>query len=435
MGFTTGKFPPVDPETFLDKPLFERTKALALHWVDYGFGSPKMIPTTYVVKLLVLYIGVGLSLVTLTSGVGMPWEVTSWWAEPIVYQKLVIWTMLLESIGVAGSWGPIAGKFKPMTGGILFWARPGTIRMPPWPGKVPGTRGDSRTPLDVALYLALLLSLAVGVVLPGRPHPGLSEVLPGNDTGLVAPVAALVPIVLVVLVGLRDKTIFIAARAEQYGPALVAFALLPVLPGNGFVDMILLLKLLIVSVWIGAGVSKFGVHFANVVPPMVSNSPCVPTRFLRRLNYRDFPRDIRPSPVAKTLAHVGGTTVEIVTPLVLIFSTNTTVTLLGVALMVVFHLFITSTFPLAVPLEWNLLFAYGAVVLFLGFPAGDGYALADAGSVWLVLAALVALFFFPVLGNLRPDLVAFTPAMRQYAGNWASALWAFQPGARRSSTR
>ncbi len=428
MGFTTGKFPPVDPETFLDKPLFERTKALALHWVDYGFGSPKMIPTTYVVKLLVLYIGVGLSLVTLTSGVGMPWEVTSWWAEPIVYQKLVIWTMLLESIGVAGSWGPIAGKFKPMTGGILFWARPGTIRMPPWPGKVPGTRGDSRTPLDVALYLALLLSLAVGVVLPGRPHPGLSEVLPGNDTGLVAPVAALVPIVLVVLVGLRDKTIFIAARAEQYGPALVAFALLPVLPGNGFVDMILLLKLLIVSVWIGAGVSKFGVHFANVVPPMVSNSPCVPTRFLRRLNYRDFPRDIRPSPVAKTLAHVGGTTVEIVTPLVLIFSTNTTVTLLGVALMVVFHLFITSTFPLAVPLEWNLLFAYGAVVLFLGFPAGDGYALADAGSVWLVLAALVALFFFPVLGNLRPDLVAFTPAMRQYAGNWASALWAFQPG-------
>ena len=46
----------------------------------------------------------------------------------------------------------------------------------------------------------------------------------------------------------------------------------------------------------------------------------------------------------------------------------------------------------------------------------------------LALAAVIALCFFPVLGNLRPDLVAFTPAMRQYAGNWASALWAFQPG-------
>ena len=29
-------------------------------------------------------------------------------------------TPLLETLGVAGSWGPIAGKFKPMTGGVLF---------------------------------------------------------------------------------------------------------------------------------------------------------------------------------------------------------------------------------------------------------------------------------------------------------------------------
>jgi len=34
-----------------------------------------------------------------------------------------------------------------------------------------------------------------------------------------------------------------------------------------------------------------------------------------------------------------------------------------------------------------------------------------------------------VLGNLRPDLVSFLPSMRQYAGNWASAVWAFAPGA------
>ena len=36
--------------------------------------------------------------------------------------------------------------------------------------------------------------------------------------------------------------------------------------------------------------------------------------------------------------------------------------------------------------------------------------------------------FFPILGNLRPDLVSFLPSMRQYAGNWASAPWAFKPG-------
>ena len=53
--------------------------------------------------------------------------------------------------------------------------------------------------------------------------------------------------------------------------------------------MAVLCKLLIAAVWVGAGVSKIGVHFANVIPPMVSNSPFVPTRFVRRLHYRNAP--------------------------------------------------------------------------------------------------------------------------------------------------
>lgn len=430
MGFKTGDFPPVDPETFLDKPLMERVRTLALHWVEYGFGTPRMIHTTYVVKLLVLYLGIGLTLITQTSDLGAPWDVRAWWDEPIVYQKLVIWTMFLETVGVAGSWGPLAGKFKPMTGGLLFWLRPGTIRMPPWPEKVPGTRGDARTGFDVLLYAGLLGTLLLAVVHGGVHSDALIAALPGNDTGLVAPGLMIAPLVLLVLLALRDKTIFIAARAEQYAPALVAFGLVGVLDADkGFVDMIVLLKLLIVTVWVGAGVSKIGVHFANVVPPMVSNGPLVPTKALRRMNYRDFPNDIRPSAMANLLAHVGGTVVEILTPLVLLFTHNENVAVLAVALMVVFHLFITSTFPLAVPLEWNILFAFASVFLFIGYPNSDGYGLGDASSSLLVAAAVVALCFFPVLGNLRPDLVAFTPSMRQYAGNWASALWAFQPGA------
>jgi len=38
------------------------------------------------------------------------------------------------------------------------------------------------------------------------------------------------------------------------------------------------------------------------------------------------------------------------------------------------------------------------------------------------------LCFGPVLGNLRPDLLSFLPSMRQYAGKWASAVWAMKPG-------
>lgn len=422
MGFKTGDFPPVDQETFLEKPLQERLRTLALHWVEYGFGSPKVIPVTYVVKVLFLYVLAGTALTTWASGVGPFWEVTRWWDQPVVYQKLVLWTVFLEALGVAGSWGPIAGKFKPMTGGILFWARPGTIRLRPWK-RVPFTSGDRRTGGDVLLYLAFLASLLSAIALPGEPTGSLAEALPDNTSGLVRPALLIAPIALYVLNGLRDKTVFLAARGEQYLPALVFFAVLP------FTDMIVAAKLLICVVWIGAGVSKFGLHFTHVVAPMVSNSPCVPSRWVKRLHYRDFPRDIRPSRVASLMAHVGGSTVEIVAPLVLLFSTDRRLTLAGVVLMVVFHVFITSTFPLAVPLEWNLLFAYLAVFLFLGFPAWDGYGVGAMSSPWLAVVIAAGLVFFPVLGNLRPDLVSFLPSMRQYAGNWAFALWVFAPGA------
>ncbi|MCW2614875.1 MAG: Transrane protein of uncharacterized function [Frankiales bacterium] len=421
MGFTTGDVPPVEVDSFLEKPFLERMRTLALHWGEFGFGTAKMIHTVYVVKLLVLYVGVGTSLAAWTSDLGPVWD-AGWWDEPVIYQKLILWTMLLEIAGLAGAWGPLSGHFKPMTGGARYWARTGTIRLRPWK-VVPFTSGDTRTILDVTLYLGVLGLLTAGVLAPGQDVAAVAQALPSVEGGLVHPALLAVPIVLMVLIGLRDKVVFIAARSEQYLPALFFGAVL------GPVDLVIALKLLIVSVWIGAGISKFGRHFSNVVPPMVSNSPLVLSKRFKRLQYRDFPTDLRPSRAASGLAHIGGTVVEIVTPLVLLFSTDRTVTLLAIGLMVCFHLFIISTFPLAVPLEWNLIFAYGAIFLFAGFPAQDGFALGDMSSPLLTVALLAALFTFPVLGNLRPDLVSFLPSMRQYAGNWASALWAFAPGA------
>ena len=43
----------------------------------------------------------------------------------------------------------------------------------------------------------------------------------------------------------------------------------------------------------------------------------------------------------------------------------------AVTIMVLFHVHITSTFPLGVPLEWNLFFIYSILVLF-GHYAGVG---------------------------------------------------------------
>ena len=130
--------------------------------------------------------------------------------------------------------------------------------------------------------------------------------------------------------------------------------------------------------------------------------------------------------VSSACTHLGGTVVEIALPLVLLFSTNTTITLLAIAGMVLFHLVITSTFPLAVPLEWNVFFMFTVGFLFWNFPAGDGYGVGDMSSPWLLTAVLAGLLCLPILGNLRPDLVSFLPSMRQYAGNWASATWAFR---------
>lgn len=422
MGFTQPDLPAVDPEEFLRKPLMERIRILSTNWVEHGFGSPTMVHAIYLVKLALCYALGGVVIATITSDLPAFWHVSQWWNQPIVYQKAILWTVLLEAVGVAGSWGPLAGKVKPMTGGILFWARPGTIRLRPY-AWLPGTSGDRRTWFDVAVYLMLLVSLAVALVLPGVPSVSLSKALPDNTSGLVNPALLIAPMALLVLIGLRDKTIFLGARGEQYLPALFFFTVL------GFTDMIIALKLLIVVVWVGAGVSKFGRHFSNVIPPMMSNGPLILSNWLKRRHYRNFPHDLRPSQLAHVMAHVLGTTVEIVAPLTLLFSHHKTLTLAAVVLMVAFHLFIASTFPLAVPLEWNVLFAYASVFLFVGFPAGDGYAVSDMSSPWLTAVIVAALVFFPLLGNFRPDKVSFLPSMRQYAGNWASAVWAFAPGA------
>jgi uncharacterized membrane protein YkgB len=422
MSFIKPEFPPVDPDTFLRKPLMQRMRILATDWAENGFGSPRMVHAIYIAKLVFFYALGGILVATLTSRLPGFWHVAQWWNQPIVYQKAILWTVLLETIGVAGSWGPLAGKVKPMTGGILFWARPGTIRLRPWKW-VPLTKGDRRSKFDVTLYVALLISVAVALIAPGVHSDSLSKALPHNTSGLVNPALLIAPIVLLVAMGLRDKTIFLGARGEQYLPALVIFAVFP------FVNMIIALKLLIVVVWVGAGVSKFGKHFANVVPPMVSNSPSVPFKWVKRAHYRDFPRDLRPSRVADVMAHAAGTTVEIAAPLVLLFSPWPWLTVPAAVLMVVFHLFIISTFPIAVPLEWNVIFAYATMFLFLGFPAWRGYGVTNMSPPWLALVIAAALLFYPILGNFRPDKVSFLPSMRQYAGNWASAVWAFAPGA------
>ena len=77
-----------------------------------------------------------------------------------------------------------------MTGGVLYWARTKTLRQPPWPDKVPGTAGDDRTPLDVALYVGFLISLVVCLAMSGTQDSSAVDAIGANE-GLI-PAAPLV---------------------------------------------------------------------------------------------------------------------------------------------------------------------------------------------------------------------------------------------------
>ncbi|WP_222432281.1 DUF3556 domain-containing protein [Leekyejoonella antrihumi] len=371
MGFLTPSPQPVEPSEFVRLSFLDRVRILSTHWVDDDFGTPKMLYVVYTVKMLGLYLACGILIASLTSDISFL-HVTSWWDNIVVYQKLAVWLMLLEVIGLGGAWGPLCGHFKPMTGNIRYWLRPGTIRMAPWGKKVPLTGGDTRTVGDVVLYLAVLGSLIVPLAVHAENVAGFAgqQSIPGWT---FVPILIMMP-----LMGLRDKVVFLAGRSEQYLPIMLYTFLL----SGSFVDMVIAFKVVIACVWICAGISKFGDHFIKVVPPMVSNSPAMPGKFIKRLHHKNAPEDIRPSSFSWFMAHLGGTSVDIVIPLVLLFTTNIVVAAVAAIAMLVFHLFITSTFPLAVPLEWNAFFGFAAITLWIGHNPGD-FAIYTSPTRWV----------------------------------------------------
>src|SRR5207237_7290215 len=93
-----------------------------------------------------------------TPGLGGLTDVSRWWVQPIVFQKLAVCTLLWEILGLGSGSMQLTGRFSPLIGGVLYWLRPRTVRLPPWPDKVPLTAGSRRTIEDVALYLGVLAS-------------------------------------------------------------------------------------------------------------------------------------------------------------------------------------------------------------------------------------------------------------------------------------
>src|SRR6201991_1009999 len=410
MGFVQPNLPVVDIAEWSKKPRAERVIPMVRHIAENGFGTPLIMHVMYGVKIALYILGAWVFAWT-TPGIGGFTDVATWWTEPIVFEKAVLYTMLFEVVGLGCCFGPLAGRYFPPMGSILYWLRPGTIRLPPWPGRVPLTKGSNRTPLDALLYGALLVLLATALVSDGSgPIPVLGTaigVLPGWQTIAILAVLA--------VIGLRDKIIFLAARGEVYAPLALVFLF------SG-ADIIVGAKLVFMVIWLGAATSKLNRHFPFVISTMLANNPFIPSGPLKRSMFKHYPDDLRPSALAGYIAHFS-TVVEGLVPLALFFSHGGWLTAIAATIMIVFHLNILLAFPMGVPLEWNVFMIFGVLWLFVAHaPVG----LSDLSSPWpFVLFAVIATVV--VLGNLFPDKVSFLPGMRYYAGNWDTTVWCVKP--------
>src|SRR3954452_2620785 len=401
MGFLQPAPPPFDLEEWRAKPYLKRLEMNCQDWAVNGFAPPGAVYLLYAIKLVLFLFLAALVITITTPGVGGLGDIGDWWHEPIVFQKFVVWTALWEIIGLGSGSMQLAARYGPVIGGAVYWLRPGTVRLPPWPDKLPFTRGNRRSVVDVALYVGVL---AAGIYL----------LVSNGSHGLLSRTAIVVFLALWAALGLRDKVPFLAARPEIYGFFLIVslFHGLDVLVGWQFVMFF---------IWWGAASSKLNRHFPYVISVMVSNTPWNRSRKAKGRLYKDYPNDLRPGAPAAIGAHLG-TAVEFGLTLNLLLTSHGALHTFALVGMILFHAHITYTFALGVPLEWNLFMIYSLCFNFGHF----GWVPLSTLDNPLHIAILAAIgVVIPVIGNLYPDKISFLPSMRYYAGNWATSIWLF----------
>ncbi|MCA9770971.1 MAG: DUF3556 domain-containing protein, partial [Myxococcales bacterium] len=388
--------PPYDIKAWRAAPLHERLKMVCQAWAIQGYGTPPLIYTVYILKIALLYVGGWCFWVSFTPGLGAPGEIASWAFTAVAFKKAVLWTLAYEGLGLGCGSGPLTGRYIPPIGGVLYFLKPGTTKLPFIEGP-PIVGGSRRTRLDVVLYVLHYAFLVRALMAPEL------------TLGYLLPTVILLPIL-----SLSDKMIFLISRAEHHFTALVCFL---------FADQWLAgTKITWLAIWFWAATSKLNRHFPSVIAVMLSNSPFTRESFRKKL-YRDFPNDLRPSKMAEWMAHIG-TATEYTFPLLLLAGDGGALTVIGLVVMLGFHGFITGNGPMGVPIEWNVIMVYGGFFLF-GHHADVSVMTITQAPVLATYLAVV-LVAVPLLGNLFPAYFSFLCAMRYYAGNWAYSVWLFR---------
>jgi hypothetical protein len=394
---------PYDYQEWKNLPFTERAKKVCQAWAMQGFGAPFSVVLFYVLKItFYVYMWFWFCSFSIDLGVSSDWSL--WWFELEALGKFIFWTTLLEVIGFGGASGPLTGRYVPPLGGITYFIRPGTIKVPLF-SKIPIIGSDKRTIVDALVYLALLYFLVKVCIAP--------EITPE----IVLPVAILLPIC-----GILDRTVYLAARGDIFYPMIICF-LFPAFTGDG-------LKLIWFAIWFWAAFSKLTPNFTSVVCVMICNSPFFGLSIfdgLKRRLFKAYPEDLRPSKFADFLAHFG-TSIEFIMPILLILTIgNTELAFYALIALTLFHFFIFMNFPMGVPMEWNIIMVFGGWLLFYAHPELTPMAI---GEPILMIVFLISLLFLPILGNFFPRHVSFLLSMRYYAGTWAYSVWLFKGDAK-----
>ena len=394
--------PPHDPARILAAPFPERVRLLCRTWASQQYPTPAIVLVMYWTKYLLLFVGGWAFFVSFSSGYQGFTSPSSWAFTATAFHKAILWAILYELIGFGCGSGPMNARFNPPLGGFLHFLRPGTTKLPLFP-KLPVFGGIQRGWLDVALYAANQVFLLRALLAP--------EVTPP----LLWPSVMLIPIL-----GITDKTLFLAARAEHYWVALLCLA---AVPADGL--WLCACKAIWCAIWFWAATSKLNHHFPSVIMVMVNNGPFFPNWLKRRL-FASYPDDLRPSRLAERMAHAG-TCIEYAIPVVLLLaSAHPLVTAVMLVVMCCFHGFIAVNNPSGMPIEWNILMIYGGIFLFGFHP--EASVLALRATPLLAAFLFCSLVLVPAYGNLVPGRVSFLLAMRYYAGNWAYNIWLVRKG-------
>lgn len=382
-------------------PFNKRAKKVCQAWATQGFGAPKFAYFFYLFKIA-FYVWMWLIFCSYSSSLGGFSTINEWWFNIEALGKAIFWTCLLEVIGFGGACGPLGARYLPPLGGMLYYLRPGTIKIPAFPNLI---SNDSRNWFDITLYVSLLFCL-------------LNLCLCSAITlQLVLPIIILLPII-----ALFDRQIYLAARADVWYPAMFVF-LFPA-------DTVSALKILWIAIWLWAAFSKLQPSFSSVVSVMICNSPVLNFFWLKKRLFKNYPDDLRLSKDTNLVAHFG-TVVEFVLPLFILVGclVGLSPNMLFYAIfgMMLFHSFIFVNFPMAVPMEWNVIMVYGSWVLFYAQPNVLPFSIQQPA---IILLFSILLFALPLMGNFFPKYISFLLSMRYYAGTWPYNLWLFKKGAK-----